>query len=97
MPIYEYACQSCGEHFDKLIRSISRIPPEIICPACQSKEVQRIISTPAIHTGRAGSESASTDAHDTTPANPPVFGRKELQAAQEKKRQLRESVIHGED
>ena len=97
MPIYEYACQTCGEHFDKLIRSINQTTPEIICPACQSKDVQRIISPPAIHTGRAGSESASAETLDTTPSPPPVFGRKELQAAQEKKRQLRERVIHGED
>ena len=51
----------------------------------------------AIHTGRAGSDSASAETLDTTLSPPPVFGRKELQAAQEKKRQLRERVIHGED
>ena len=42
MPIYEYRCQACGEQFDKLIRSLSQIPPEIACPACQSTQTQRM-------------------------------------------------------
>jgi putative FmdB family regulatory protein len=91
MPIYEYECQSCGERFDKLFTSISKRPPQIICPACESEEVQRLISAPAIHTGAKGSSRTDTT---TTPSKPPVFGRKELKEAQEKKRQLRERALY---
>ena len=97
MPIYEYECTVCGERFDKLIRSMSQTPPEIVCPACQSTEVERLISAPAIHAG--GESSGGTDTVDTgesLPSTPPVLGRKELKAAQEKKRQLREQAKYGE-
>jgi putative FmdB family regulatory protein len=94
MPIYEYQCTSCGERFDTFIRSISQTLPKIVCPTCQSEEVQRLISAPAIHTGNASTDSGAAEAADLSPEKPAVFGRKELQAAQEKKRQLRESVKH---
>ena len=60
MPIYEYQCAACDNRFDKLFLSLSRIPAEIICPACQSSETQRLISAPAIHTSEAGSGQAET-------------------------------------
>ena len=44
MPIYEYRCQTCGEQFEKLIRSLSQVPREMSCPECQSREVQRVLS-----------------------------------------------------
>ena len=92
MPIYEYECQSCGEAFDKLIRSLNKMPSEIACPTCQSVETRRLVSMPAVHIGGEGGGSIDYDAIDTTPAQPPVFGRKELKEAQESKRQIKEQV-----
>ncbi|NJN99680.1 MAG: zinc ribbon domain-containing protein [Anaerolineales bacterium] len=89
MPIYEYECTTCGERFDKLIRSLSRMPAEIICPACQSSETRRLISAPAVRTGEGGGESEA--AMDSSPARPAVFGRKELNEALAKKKELREA------
>lgn len=89
MPIYEYECITCGERFDKLIRSLSRMPAEIACPACRSIETRRLISAPAIRTGDGGGESEAVA--DTSSANPAVFGRKELNEALAKKKELRES------
>ena len=43
MPIYEFDCQGCGESFDKLVRSISRVP-EITCPSCDSDQVKKKLS-----------------------------------------------------
>lgn len=94
MPIYEYRCDECGEKFDKLIRSVNQ-PPEISCPHCQSRQVQRLISAPAVHTGSEGGGIAETV--ESTPERPPVFGRKELQAAQEKKARLRDQIRYGDD
>ena len=97
MPIYEYECVLCGERFDKLIRSISKMPPEIVCPACQSTDVQRLISAPTIHSGGEGSSNTdTTDVGDSFSTDPPILGRKELKAAQEKKKQLREQAKYGD-
>ena len=94
MPIYEYRCDNCNRVFEKLIRSLSQ-PPEIICPHCQSRQVQRLISAPAVHTGSEGGGAA--EPVETTSERPPVFGRKELQAAREKKAWLRQQLDHGND
>lgn len=49
-----------------------------MCPACESDEVQRLISAPAIHTGSAAERTGTKE----VPAEkPPVFGRKELNEA----------------
>ena len=95
MPIYEYECTECGERFDKLIRNIEK-PPKILCPACESLNVQRLISQVAVHGGEGSSRDTDTIETADTSTKPPVFGRKELQAAQEKKRQLREQAKYGD-
>ena len=41
MPIYEYACESCGHRFEKLMR-MSADPPD--CPECSSEAVRKLIS-----------------------------------------------------
>lgn len=33
MPIYEYTCQDCGAHFEKLVRSMASTA-EVQCPEC---------------------------------------------------------------
>lgn len=96
MPIYEYECIDCGERFEKLIRNVEK-PPEITCPSCESLDVQRLISQVAVHGGEDSSiDTDAAEAADTASTKPPVFGRKELQAAQEKKRQLREQAKYGD-
>ena len=97
MPIYEYECAGCGQRFDKLIRNIEK-PPEIVCPSCDSPDVQRLISKVAIHSGDGGSsfDADAAEAAETASGKPPVFGRKELKAAEEKKRQWREQAKYGD-
>ena len=46
MPIYEYTCRACGHQFEALVRASST--PE--CPACQSQDLERILSLPAVTT-----------------------------------------------
>lgn len=55
MPIYEYQCKSCGDKFDKLIRSISR-DDKIECPKCHSTQTARALSVFAV--GAEGAKSA---------------------------------------
>lgn len=40
MPIYEYACKSCGHHFETLVRS-DTVPQ---CPQCHSTELNKQLS-----------------------------------------------------
>jgi len=55
MPIYEYACQSCGSHFEKLVHGQSHV----VCPSCESGRVSRQLSVVGVRTGsRFSNESA---------------------------------------
>jgi putative FmdB family regulatory protein len=44
MPIYEYRCSSCGVEFEKMIR-FSEAEKSPVCPACQSQETMKKLST----------------------------------------------------
>ena len=40
MPIYEYACQDCGNAFELLVRSDTHLA----CPSCQSTQLEKQLS-----------------------------------------------------
>lgn len=44
MPIYEYVCRDCKEHFEVLTTS-SKVSEPIKCPQCGSLNVTKTIST----------------------------------------------------
>ena len=44
MPIYEYTCRACGNDFELLVRSST----VLACPKCESQELDRKLSLPAI-------------------------------------------------
>jgi putative FmdB family regulatory protein len=47
MPIYEYACEACGEEFEYLVRN-GEAP---VCPECQKPTgLTKRFSVPAAHT-----------------------------------------------
>jgi putative FmdB family regulatory protein len=41
MPMYEYACRSCDERFEELVRASA---PAVACPACGSSDAERLLS-----------------------------------------------------
>ena len=45
MPIYEYVCMACEEHFEELVRNGQ--DPD--CPGCGSPKVRRQLSVFATH------------------------------------------------
>jgi putative FmdB family regulatory protein len=47
MPLFEYACRSCGRQFEYLTRADQT--PE--CPACASTELEKKLSTFAVNAG----------------------------------------------
>ncbi|MBG6082331.1 FmdB family zinc ribbon protein [Rubrivivax gelatinosus] len=51
MPLYEYACQECGQHFEALVRS-DTIPE---CPHCHSTTLEKQLSVFA--TGKSAPEA----------------------------------------
>lgn len=44
MPLYEYECQSCHQHFELLVREQT----VLACPSCQSDEIQKQLSVFAV-------------------------------------------------
>ncbi len=44
MPLYEYHCRKCDLSFEKL-RSMKDADEPVDCPKCQSREVERQLST----------------------------------------------------
>ncbi len=55
MPIYEYACHSCGREFETLVRGSSPAPE---CPSCHSTELEKKLS---IFAAIAGSSASQAD------------------------------------
>ena len=53
MPIYEYACKSCHEQFELLVRG-STIPE---CQACGSRDLDKLLSLPRVKSESIRSQS----------------------------------------
>jgi putative FmdB family regulatory protein len=51
MPLYEYTCTGCGDHFELLVRADEKPA----CPDCGSKRVEKQLSVPAAHMAKAAS------------------------------------------
>jgi len=58
MPIYEYRCKECGEVFERLIMEPEQ-ERELVCPKCNSSDVQRVLSAFASSTGSSSSSIGS--------------------------------------
>ena len=43
MPIYEFKCQECGHHFEKLTKVNDNLA-ELVCPQCGQKDIKKRIS-----------------------------------------------------
>jgi putative FmdB family regulatory protein len=57
MPVYEYACDECGERFDVFFRSITqRTSP--CCPKCGSDKVRKALSLFGVGSKGGGGVSA---------------------------------------
>ncbi len=43
MPLYEFKCRSCEQPFEERLTSYRDIP-EVVCPACGSESVEKLLS-----------------------------------------------------
>ena len=67
MPIYEFDCHDCGDQFESLVLSFSKIDG-VSCPECESNNVHKKISTFAVKGDSGGSTSSfSTSAASCAP------------------------------
>ena len=48
MPIYEYACRTCGHRFEHLLLPAAKTDP--VCPACGSRDLEKLMSGFALST-----------------------------------------------
>ena len=55
MPIYEYVCQDCRHHFEKLVNGSAATS----CPSCNGHKLKQQFSTFAV--GGRGTKSAPTE------------------------------------
>ena len=55
MPIYEYLCNDCDTHFEKIVINKQQ---EIACPKCASKKASIQLSVFATATGNGNGASA---------------------------------------
>jgi putative FmdB family regulatory protein len=58
MPIYEFRCTPCADHFEELVR---RQDEAVRCPACGGQEVERLVSTFAGVGGGSGAGAGLPD------------------------------------
>jgi putative FmdB family regulatory protein len=65
MPIYEYVCKECGTPFEELVLSISK-EKEVICPNCESKNVQKKISLFGTQIAKSGGALSSSSCTTST-------------------------------
>lgn len=82
MPLYEYACDACGQHFE-LIRKFSD-PPLETCYACGGGPVHKLLSSPAIQfkgTGWYVTDYARKGQSEKSDGAPPASDKKPTQAS----------------
>jgi len=44
VPLYEYVCRKCSKEFEELVFGDKKP----VCPGCQSKDIERILSVVAV-------------------------------------------------
>lgn len=80
MPIYEFTCHDCGTNFEKRVSFTQSSAPA--CDTCESPNVRRRMSAPAIHfkgsgwyvtdSKKANSASSSTKSESSTSESSPA-------------------------
>lgn len=45
MPIYEFECEECKNHFELSMKVTEVEKPKVVCPKCNSKKVRQTISS----------------------------------------------------
>ncbi|MBN2408193.1 MAG: zinc ribbon domain-containing protein [Candidatus Aminicenantes bacterium] len=71
MPIYEYRCRDCGRKTEVLVRSADH-DPELSCRHCRSRNLEKMISSPAaVRMGSSSLQGKTCCGNDERCAMPP--------------------------
>lgn len=65
MPIFDFKCRVCGHQFEELVRRDDR--PR--CPSCESFDLARLVSVPAISTDSTRKRSMSSARRQASEVN----------------------------
>jgi putative FmdB family regulatory protein len=60
VPLYEYACEKCGEKFEQLVRSMKAADDPQKCPRCGSQRTARSLSVFAVSSAQGSGGDAPT-------------------------------------
>ena len=63
MPIFEFSCENCGWEFEELLRSIDT--SEVSCPACDSRQVYKKLSS---FTSKIAGDSSFSPSFSSSPS-----------------------------
>ena len=58
MPIYEYCCQTCKNVFEELVSASAADDVSVMCPECESRKVERLLSSFAFKSSGGGSAAS---------------------------------------
>jgi len=90
MPLYEYKCDACGKHFEKIQKFSD--PLETVCPHCGKGPVHKQISSPAIQFKGSGwyitdyaKKSSAAAGKDSKETKDSTDGSKESKESKESK------------
>ena len=77
MPIYEYACRVCAHEFEAFLRK----PTDgASCPACQSGDLERLISKPRVHSeARKGRSMRAAKKRDSAQAKEAAYTQRQYE------------------
>ncbi len=59
MPIYDYRCDACGNHFSALVASSNTPEEEIACPSCKERQAEKLLSMKAAVIGGSSSTTSA--------------------------------------
>ena len=61
MPLYDFRCRACGHEFEALVRPQDASAPQ--CPACQHRELEKLLPTFAVSSAEKTQAAASKKRH----------------------------------
>ena len=82
MPLYEFTCANCTQHFEQILSFAMTEAPT--CPHCRSTETRRLMSMPAIHFKGSGFYKTDSIAGEKTEGDADAdgeVGKKEADGA----------------
>lgn len=76
MPIFEYLCDDCGTHFEKLVRRPAAADAgQVLCPTCGESHVTTQLSTFSAHANGSPREQAMPTCPSGMCMTPDLCGR----------------------